>query len=48
MFFIRIFDKTTGKDWKEEFDSYYLFRKRVTKLKYSKKLMITSRSTLID
>lgn len=48
MFFIRIFDKTTGKDWKEEFDSYYLFRKRVYKLKYSKKLFITSRSVLVD
>jgi hypothetical protein len=48
MFFIRIFDKTTGKDWKEEFDSYYLFRKRVMKLKYSKKLFITSRSALVD
>ena len=48
MFYINILDKSTGKSWKEEFDSYYLFRKRVTKLKYSKKLMMTSRSTLYD
>lgn len=48
MYFINITDNTTNKSWKEEFDSYYLFRKRVMKLKYSKKLRITSRSTLID
>ena len=47
MYFINIYDKSRGKSWKEEFDSYYFFRKRVTKLKYSKKLVITSRSALI-
>ena len=47
-FYINIYDKTTNKSWKEEFDSYYFFRKRVTKLKYSKKLVVTSRSALID
>ena len=47
MYFINLYDKSTGKSWKEEFDSYYLFRKRVTKLKYSKKLLVTSRSALI-
>lgn len=47
MYFINIFDKTTNKNWKEEFDSYYFFRKRVIKLKYSKKLVVTSRSALI-
>jgi len=46
MLFINIYDNSTGKLWKEEFDSYYLFRKRVIKLGYSKKLMITSRSNL--
>lgn len=46
-FYINIYDKSTGKSWKEEFDSYYFFRKRVTKLKYSKKLVVTSRSALI-
>jgi hypothetical protein len=46
MYFIKICDKTTGKSWKEEFDSYYLFMKRVTKLKYSKKLSIIARSLL--
>ncbi len=44
MLFINIYDTTTGKSWEETFDSYYLFRKRVTKLQYSKKLRITSRS----
>lgn len=48
MYFINIYDKTTNKSWKEEFESYYLFRKRYTKLKYSKKLVITSRSNLTD
>lgn len=48
MFYINILDKSTGKSWKEEFDSYYLFRKRVVKLNYSKKLRITSRSILVD
>lgn len=48
MFYINILDKSTGKSWKEEFDSYYLFRKRVVKLNYSKKLRITSRSVLVD
>lgn len=48
MYFINITDNTTNKSWKEEFDSYYLFRKRVTKLNYSKKLRITSRSSFVD
>lgn len=48
MYYINIYDNSTGNSWKEEFDSYYLFRKRVTKLKYSKKLKITSRSNLYD
>ena len=47
MYFIKIYDKSTNKSWKEESDSYYFFRKRVTKLKYSKKLFVTSRSALI-
>lgn len=48
MYFINVHDKTTNKNWKEEFDSYYFFRKRIMKLKYSKKLVVTSRSALID
>lgn len=48
MYFINILDNTTNKTWKELFDSYYLFRKRVTKLKHSKKLVMTSYSNLID
>ena len=46
-YFINIYDKTTNRSWKEEFESYYFFRKRVTKLKYSKKLVVTSRSALV-
>lgn len=46
MYFVKIYDKTTDKSWKEEFDSYYLFRKRFYRLKYSKKLIVTSRSLL--
>ena len=44
MLYIEIYDTTTNKCWTETFDSYYLFRKRVNKLKYSKKLLITRRS----
>ena len=47
MYFINIYDKSTNKSWEEKFESYYFFRKRVTKLKYSKKLVVTSRSALI-
>ena len=46
MLFINIYDNSTSKSWQEKFDSYYFFSKRVTKLKYSKKLFITSRSNL--
>lgn len=46
MYFIEIYDKTNGNSWKEEFESYYLFRKRVIKLKHSKKLSIIYRSLL--
>ena len=45
-YFINIFDTTTNKKWREEFDSYYFFRKRLTKLKYSKKLVVTSKSNI--
>lgn len=48
MYFINIYDKSTSKSWREEFDSYYMFRKRVIKLGYSKKLVITSRSNLYE
>ena len=46
-YFINIYDKATNRSWKEEFESYYFFRKRIMKLKYSKKLVVTSRSALI-
>ena len=44
MYYIKIYNKETGKTWTEEFTSYYEFRKRVNKLKYSKKLLIRERS----
>ena len=47
MYFIRIYNSETNKSWKEEFDSYYFFRKRLTKLKYSKKLIVTSKSNIV-
>lgn len=43
MLFINILDTTTNKTWQETFDSEYFYRKRLNKLKYSKKLKITSR-----
>ena len=48
MFYVNILDKSTGKSWKEEFDSYYLFKRRYNKLRFSKKLVMTSYSNLID
>lgn len=46
MYFIKIYDNTRDTSWIENFESYYLFRKRYTKLKYSKKLVVTSHSNL--
>ena len=46
MYFINIYDKTTDKSWEERYESEYLFRKRLTKLKYSKKLVLTSKSNI--
>ena len=43
MLFINILDTTTNKSWQEEFDSEYFYRRRLNKLKYSKKLKATSR-----
>jgi len=48
MYYIKVFDTTTQKTFKMEFDSYYQFRKRYYRLKYSKKLMILSMSNLVD
>lgn len=46
MYFIEVYNKTNGNSWKEEFDSYYKFRKRVIKLKHSDKLTMIYRSLL--
>ena len=48
MYFLKIYDKSTEKVWEEQFYSYYLFSKRVTKLRYSVKLIMLSHSNLID
>lgn len=48
MFYINIYDSTTGNTWREDFESYYFFRKRYMKLKHSKKLKMLSSSNLID
>lgn len=48
MFEINIYGNTTKKKWTEHFDSYYLFKKRYNKLRFSKKLIMTSYSNLID
>ena len=47
MYEIKIHDNTTGKEWVEEYNSEYLFRKRYNKLRFSKKLTMLSYSNLI-
>lgn len=46
MYYIEIYSYSKDKSWTEHFDSYYNFRKRVMKLKYSKDLVIVARSLL--
>lgn len=46
LFFINIYDYETDKYWTEKYYDYESFRKRVIKLNYSKRLVITSRSLL--
>ena len=46
MYEIKIHDNTTDKEWTEHFDSYYLFKKRYDKLRFSKKLKMLSYSNL--
>ena len=48
MFEIKILDIEKDKVFVENYDSYYLFRKRITKLRYSVKLIMLSHSNLID
>lgn len=43
MLFINILDTTTNKSWQETFDSEYFYHKRLNKLRFSKKLKVTSR-----
>lgn len=37
-----IMDIQTKRTWTEYYDSYYLYRKRIIKLRYSKRLRIIS------
>ena len=46
MFYMNIYDKTTGNAWEETFETWQLFYKRFCKLKFSKKLMVLSHSEL--
>lgn len=46
MYYIKIVDTETERIWTEEFTSYFHFKKRVNKLKYSERLRILSRSNL--
>lgn len=39
---IDILDTTTNKQWTERYNSYYFFRRRIIKLRHSKKLKILS------
>ncbi|MBR2857689.1 hypothetical protein IKE96_00490 [bacterium] len=43
---IEIYSYKTERSWIEKYESYYLFRKRVVKLRFSKDLVILSRSLL--
>lgn len=43
---IEIYSYKTERSWIEKYESYYLFRKRVIKLRFSKDLVILSRSLL--
>ena len=45
-FYMNIYDNTTGRVWKEEFDTWTKFYKRYCKLKNSKKLWVLSHSKL--
>lgn len=46
MFYMNVYDNTTGKAWREEFGQWDIFYKRYCKLKYSKKLWVLSHSKL--
>ena len=42
MYELTIYDKEKNRQWVEYYDSYYLFRKRIIKLRCSKRLIILS------
>jgi hypothetical protein len=46
MFYMNIYDNTTGRVWREEFEKWEIFYKRYVKIKHSKKLFALSHSPL--
>ena len=48
MYYLKLYDTKNQKEFTVYFDSYYNFRKRYYRVKYSKKLMILSMSNLVD
>lgn len=46
MFYLNVYDNTTGNAWREEFEEYDKFYKRFIKIKHSKKLWALSHSSL--
>lgn len=46
MYFIHVMSLETNKEWTEKFESYYKFRKRYYRLKYSRKMIILSHSLI--
>ena len=45
-YYLNIYDNTTGKAWREEFEKWENFYKRFVKIKHSKKLWVLSHSSL--
>ena len=46
MFYLNIYDNSTGRAWQEVFEKWECFYKRYNKLRYSKKLFVLSHSPL--
>ena len=48
MFKVEIQDRESGRSWEEEYESYAIYRKRIIKLRHSKKLRLLSHDPLLD
>ena len=48
MYYVELLDNKTKKTFTKQFDSYYFFRKFLTKVRYSKKLTILSHSNEVE